>query len=88
MPKLLQIRPVHVFVFVSVSVLVSVDISAFLSHLLTPLSTLSGELQLPEPVGSILATGCVSIATAQTAMLIVMSFYFSDVFIVWCVRAA
>ena len=35
---------------------------------------------LPEPVGSIWANGCVSIATAQTARLIVMSFFFSDVF--------
>jgi len=35
---------------------------------------------LPEPVGSIWANGCVSIATPQTARLIVMSFFFSDVF--------
>ena len=35
---------------------------------------------LPEPVGSIWVTGCVSIAIAQTARLILMSFFFSVLF--------
>jgi hypothetical protein len=35
---------------------------------------------LPELVGSIWINGCVSIATAQTARLVMMSFFFSDVF--------